>query len=186
VVSAQLIPFPFVDDTHTLGRRMRETPYYLLIRRCFWKKVKAKEFAAAGEKEEELTWEVGFKEKEISELERTLKIAIGAKATYKAEVGLGGELSFAEERGERWTRRSEVERYERETGRYKVNYKYGDHVLVVVWALVNRYTLTRTNGDVIGEVEFVEKDDSIARSYSEYETGSGLATGGMAAGPAGR
>jgi hypothetical protein len=128
-------------------------------------------YAAAGDKEEELTWEVGFKTKETSELEQTLKITIGAKATYKAEVGLGGELSFAEERGEKWTRRSEVERYERETGRYKVSYKEGDQVLVVVWALVNRYTLTRTNGDRIGEVEFVEKDDWIALSYRKPEGG---------------
>ena len=170
VVATRLIAFPFVNDNYTLGRRMRETPYYLLTRSCFWKKVKSKEYPAAGDKEEELTWEVGFKEKETSELEQTLKITIGAKATYKTEFGLGGELSFAEERGETWTRRSEVERYEKDTGRYKVNYKDGDRVLVVIWALVNRYTLTRTNGDVIGEVEFIEKDDSITRSYTEHET----------------
>ena len=35
-------PFPFVDDTYPLGWRMRKSPYYLLTRRCFWKKVKAK------------------------------------------------------------------------------------------------------------------------------------------------
>lgn len=169
VVSTQLIPFPFVHDTYTLGRRMRETPYYLLTRRCFWKKVKSQEFPAAGKKEQELTWEVGFKEKEISDLEKTLKMTVGAKMTYKAGVGIGGELSFAVEHGEKWTRRTEVERYEKETGRYKVNYEDGDHVLVVVWALINRYTLTRTNGEAIGEVEFIEKDDSIARSYLERE-----------------
>jgi hypothetical protein len=38
VVSTQLIPFPFVDDNYTLGRRMRETPYYLLTRSCFWQR----------------------------------------------------------------------------------------------------------------------------------------------------
>jgi len=169
VVSTQLIPFPFVHDTYTLGRRMRETPYYLLTRRCFWKKVKSQEFPAAGKKEQELTWEIGFKKKETSELEQTLKITVGAKMSYKAEVGIGGELSFAVEHGEKWTRRSEVERYETQTGRYKVNYEDGDHVLVVVWALVNRYTLTRTNSEAIGEIEFIEKDDSITRSYLERE-----------------
>jgi hypothetical protein len=165
VVSTQLIPFPFVNDTYPLGRRMRETPYYLLTRRCFWKKVKAREFPAAGEKEEELTWEVGFKENETSALEQTLKITIGAKVSYASEVGIAGEVSFAEERGEKWTRRSEVERYETEKGRYKVKYKDGERVLVVVWALVNQYTLTRTNGEPIGEVEFIEKDDLISRSH---------------------
>ena len=98
--------------------------------------------------------------------------------SYKAEAGLGGEIGFAEEQGERWIRRSEVERYETEKGRYTARYKDGEHVLVVVWALVNRYTLTRSNGDAIGEVEFIEKDNSIARSYAERETGSGLETGG--------
>lgn len=124
-----------------------------------------------GDKEQEVTWEIGFKENETSELERTLNITIGANASYKTEGGIGGELSFVEERGERWTKRTEVERYEKETGRSKVNYKDGDRVLVVVWALVNHYTLTRTNGfDIVGEVEFIEKDDSITRDHVEHET----------------
>jgi len=169
VASAQLIPFPFVNDTYSLGQRMRDTPYYLLTRHSFWKKVKAREFPAAGVKEEELTWEIGFREKETSELEKTLNITIGAKVSYASEAGLGGEINFSEQRGEKWTRRSEVERYEKESGSYKVKYKDGERVLVVVWALVNRYTLSRTNGDVIGEIEFIEKDDSISRSHTERE-----------------
>ncbi len=170
VVSSQLIPFPFVDDTYTLGRRMLETPYYLLTRRCFWKKVRAREFPAAGVKEDELTWEIGFREEETSELEKTLNITIGAKVSYASEAGLGGEINFTQQWGEKWTRRSKVERYEKESGSYKVKYEDGQRVLVVVWALVNRYTLSRTNGEVIGEVEFIEKDDSVSRSYPKSET----------------
>lgn len=146
---------------------MRETSYYLMTRRCFWKKVKSREFPAAGEKEEELTWEVGLKDTEVSQAESSLLIKIGAKATYASVAGLAGELSFASERGERWTKRSEVERYDKQTGRYLA--RYADHVrvLVVVWALVNRSTLTRANDDVLGEVEFIEKGDEIARSHEE-------------------
>jgi hypothetical protein len=167
VVSTQLIPFPFVEDSYTLGRRMLESPYYLLTRRCCWKKVKSHEFPAAGEKEEELTWEVGLKESKVSQVESSLSIKIGAKATYATTGGLAGELSFASEHGEKWTRRSEVERYEKQTGRYLARYADQVRVLVVVWALVNNYTLTRTNGDVLGEVEFIEKGDEIARSHEE-------------------
>jgi hypothetical protein len=49
-----------------------------------------------------------------------------------------------------------------------VSYDDGQRVLLVVWALVNQYTLQRANGDVVGEVEFIEKGDEIAREYSEY------------------
>jgi hypothetical protein len=168
VVATELIPFPFVQESYTHGRQMRETPYYLMTRRCFWKKVKSREFPAAGEKEEELTWEVGLEETESSAVETSLLVKIGAKASYKAEAGLAGELSFAQENGEKWTKRSEVERYEKQTGRHLAKYAAGNRVLVVVWALANRYTLTRANGDVLGEVEFIEKGDEIARSHMEH------------------
>jgi hypothetical protein len=172
VAAAQLVAFPFVTDTYTPGRQMRETPYYLLTRRCFWKKVKSREYPAAGVKVETLEWEIGFRETDESELEKSLLVTVGAKMTYAPNPkvgGGGGEVSFAREIGEKWTRRRVVERYEKVKGSYSVSYADGQRVLLVVWALVNQYTLERTNGDVIGEVEFIEKGDEVAREYSERE-----------------
>lgn len=166
VAAAQLVAFPFVKDTYTRGRQMRETPYYLLTRRCFWKKVQSCEYPAAGAKVETLEWEVGLKQTDMSELEKSLLVKVGAKMTYAATEGLGGEISFAREEGERWTRRTGVERYENVKGHHSVSYDDGQRVLLVVWALVSQYTLQRANGEVVGEVEFVENDD-IAREYSE-------------------
>jgi hypothetical protein len=102
----------------------------------------------------------------MSELETSLLVKVGAKMSYAATEGLGGEISFAREAGEKWRRRTEVERYENVRGRRSVSYEDGQRVLLVVWALVSRYTLQRANGDVLGEMEFVENDD-ITREYSE-------------------
>jgi hypothetical protein len=115
---------------------------------------------------ETLEWEVGLKQSNMSELEKSLLVKVGAKMTYAATEGLGGEVSFAREEGEKWTRRTEVERYENVKGHHSVSYDDGQRVPLVVWALVSQYMLQRANGDVVGEVEFVENDD-IAREYSE-------------------
>lgn len=165
VVGTQLVSFPRVADNYSRGRQMKETPFYLLTHTCYWRLVKDVEYDGASSVDETLEWEIGTRtSKEIS-IDSSLKITVGAKTTYKSITGFSGELNFAAEFGHRWKSVEIVERYEKTKGTYHVSYESGKRARVVVWALVNRYTLTRQNGDLIGKTEFIEKDDAVNRCY---------------------
>lgn len=166
IVGAQHISFPRVKDDYGMGRKMKETPYYLLTHTCFWRLTKDEEIAAPGKVEKTLTWEIGTSTAREVSVESHLNITVGAKTTYSFPSGGGGEVNFVAEFGQRWQSVNNVERYETESGTDTVSFEK-QRARVVVWALVNRYTLTRENGEQIGEMEFIEKDVYITRSYEE-------------------
>lgn len=164
VVGTQLISFPRVKDDFSMGRKMKETPYYLLTHTCFWRLTKDQEITAPTKVEDTLTWEIGTSTSREVSVESYLNIKVGAKTTYEFPSGGGGEVNFAAESGQSWGKVDRAERYETEKGEHKVCYEK-QHARVVVWGLVNRYTLTRQNGEQIGEMEFIEKDEYISRSH---------------------
>lgn len=171
VVGVQLIPFVNVSDTWTLGEQMRSSPYYIMTRSCAWRLGVDWEYSGAGQTERKLEYEIGTHVTEGSSIEEHLNTEIGARAEWQigqsTTPGKAGGISFSHEWGTTWKRTSQIERYETRKGSITVTFKEGKRTRVASWNLVNRYTLRRQTGDIVGDFQFIE-DDAPARIERSY------------------
>jgi hypothetical protein len=167
VVGAELIAFPRIDDGWPIGDRMNYSPYYLLTRDSSWTLSFDEEYSGGGEDVKTFEWEQGTTTTSETSLEETLNIQVGVDASYKPVegAGLGGGFSVSYRHGRTWRRTDSVERYKGQKGTSSRRFKEGKRVRVACWHLVNRYTLTRRTGDIVGQIECIEPAVAVERAY---------------------
>ena len=165
VVGSELIAFPFVREQEmTFQDQFSRSPYYLLKRESLWRRTGWWTYEVGQETEREDEIFVGITSTSEHSVEKTLDVRIGSKAEFSiagATVGMnmswrkGGTLKHVES----------VNRQVNEKSRVTVKFKPGDKGATALYNRVNVYSVARTDGTVISQLEYVERHEYHQRSW---------------------
>jgi hypothetical protein len=147
VTAYTLIPCIMVQDNWDAKQKIKETPYYLLVKKEYWRKEFQFDVSKGGEKQGTERW--GMRETERDEMEWKVGIEVKADAGFNVKgfsasraIAITGEL-----RVNRSTEREKITE-KSETNVYKA---IDTNTSFAKYSRVCRFCLQRTNGTQIGE-----------------------------------
>lgn len=163
LVGTALVAFPFVHGDWALRERMKDSPYYLLKRECYWSLQDWCHYSGAGKRTKTITVYQGLSTTTENSLENTFKVEIGADGIYKSKDS--GGLKFSVSAGWTWKESQQVVREEYTERTETVTFSEGKRTTVAIWRLVNVYTLIRTDGQQISQATYTEPRYEQERSW---------------------
>jgi Bacterial Ig-like domain/Insecticidal Crystal Toxin, P42 len=185
LIGEMTVPAVLVNDGGFSGKipQVETSPYYVLSRHQYWDRSSGRgayrQYEEALERSDKYVLKVGFEATQSSQIEHTLSTKITEKGEFSfklggtvsgIELGVTGTASIQREFTEQLkvTTSTETTSMTEETKEVAVKIPPGKHARVL-WTRVDRYTLRRLDGTLIGDWEVVSKSDTDEQSYSPPE-----------------
>lgn len=162
VMGEALIPFMYVKDG-AVSNQLRTDPYYVLSRERYWSQINLNEYDGRLQRKEKITVKTGITETQSRSLENQLGIKISADASFSYGPG-SASLKTEIENKLKVTETSGVTKTREEETVYEITLP-AETVRIVTWAMVERFSLKRADGTLVGQPSEVTLPSVVHDSY---------------------
>ncbi len=166
VMGEALIPFMYVRDG-AVSNQLRTNPYYVLSRERYWNQIALNEYDGRLKRNEKITIKTGITETHSRSLENELSIKISADASFSygpasasLKTEIANRLKVTETSGVTESREEET------VSEITVP---DETVRIVTWAMVERFSLKRGDGTLVGQPSEVTLPSIVHDSYPPQE-----------------
>jgi hypothetical protein len=149
LVAEMLYPYFLVEDTLPHSARIQQTPYYIMRKSQFWKKVYQEEFPAGQGVKQTSSYSVGMKQSESQQMEKTVNFTIGADFGLLFGEKMKGLLTLNVLRGLKTTKSISNETSTTKTRADEVTFTTGSGLVLAKFALANVYSIHRADGVLV-------------------------------------
>jgi hypothetical protein len=145
------MPYPYflVEDSLPHSTRIQQTPYYIMRKSQFWKKLYQEEFPAGQGVKRTAKYTIGMKQTESREMETTVAFSIGADFGLLFGEKFKGLLTASVERGLKTTESSSNETSASEEKADEVTFNTGSGLVLAKFALATVYSIHRADGVLV-------------------------------------
>lgn len=148
LIGEVFLPYFLVGDTLSRVAAIKQTPYYRLTRHQFWAKTGQFNFSGPAQTRE-FQVKQGLTKQESVAMEKTISMSLsGTYNIFKLDK-LAASFTQAISAGLKVTTTETTTESTETTFTRRVEYKGGPEILFAEYVLVDRYTLSRTDGTVI-------------------------------------
>jgi hypothetical protein len=169
-----LIPFMYVKDG-AVSNQLRTNPYYVLSRERYWTQIDLNEYDGRLKRNQKITVKTGITETHSRSLENELSIKISADASFSygpASASLKTEI----QNRLKVTETSGVTESREEETVYEITVP-DETVRIVTWAMVERFSLKRGDGTLVGQPSEVTLPSVVHDSYPPKEISHNVVAG---------
>ena len=174
VMGEALIPFMYVKDG-AVSNQLRTNPYYVLSRERYWTQIDLNEYDGRLKRNQKITVKTGITETHSRSLENELSIKISADASFSygpASASLKTEI----QNRLKVTETSGVTESREEETVYEITVP-DETVRIVTWAMVERFSLKRGDGTLVGQPSVVTLPSVVHDSYPPKEISHNVVAG---------
>ena len=174
VMGEALIPFMYVKDG-AVSNQLRTNPYYVLSRERYWTQIDLNEYDGRLKRNQKITVKTGITETHSRSLENELSIKISADASFSygpASASLKTEI----QNRLKVTETSGVTESREEETVYEITVP-DETVRIVTWAMVERFSLKRGDGTLVGQPSEVTLPSVVHDSYPPKEISHNVVAG---------
>jgi hypothetical protein len=146
ITAYTLIPCIMANDSWSHSQKIKESPYYALIKREYWKIEFQEDFGPHDEKENIATY--GMRTSHHQSMEQTTGITVSADAGF-AFKGFSASISTTVTHELKVSSSTSSEKMEEKTVKFKYNNPTGTTISYGKYAHVSEYQLLRMNGTFV-------------------------------------